>query len=959
MSIPSDIGASPASSDSPPPPPPSPVAASPASSATSPASSASSASPPASSASPSPPPASPPLASPPPASASEAKAAKSDPAPFVTSPHTDLPEKLTCIPFQKTPWAFYRCLMRGYILTGLLDLVHQDDETEKQKALVQIGRVLNGGIKYDVLHSSNVFVFDNVEITECDMIFGMLKRISNWAEYKCSIDAPTRNSVSGKEDVFSGGDYFIEQLKDFFSEVKKIKSDDPAATDPKEFIRKITQRMHLPGDDVVPGEKKSIMTKVTSAFTNVGQLFNPIYGGSARFTRRRKGGGKERQKVLTNIGADIKKNMAEIKTSVKNKVDVLKTKAREKKEIFDAKVGLATGTQLRHLYYKSLNIADKDPSLDSAFNRIKLINNVEKKKDKLENDENDPNGRTAIVNDDGSASTVVTSEPEAHAEAEISPMTEEPQKKQTSKPKDPLIHEKIIPTPMRYMTVDQYFEKLSSPIQIHVKNETGVKNNTHIELVPEVWGHPLVLLIPFARAMLCDIELYELHDGSESESKSAESDSEPGSGSDPIHTAKANLTLVYYVRCDKETRPVIRMLIPAKTFNPTFLTHYTTYMAEFQLLVDHENYTQGKDALNAKLEKMNAENELNRQISLLPHFKNMLYREKLACKEVDKKIDKVFDEIHDLMQDPKYPEIPIQSFKNEVDALSKNYQEKQNELNGDNPSASTSASTSANAGQVVDMTPDTGKEVVSKFSETAAQVKKQLKKYATDIKNKIRIPYTTPEKLEARLTNVIRGLQDLQTKKKSHTKKIDEYRKKIIEIETLEHKFKNNPDANPVDIIQQLHQSQKVDQQLPSSPKALSPKLPPESLASSSSSSSELGSNDLFDSGQLTRTRSNGSNSRLPPYVPPKETQNQNFTSLITANIQPSQAPKDKPIPILPQPAPPEKRRLEKENLELKQRILAQQKLLRAQNETRKANNSFNRFNSTERRLVSKYRFKK
>jgi hypothetical protein len=534
---------------------------------------------------------------------------------------------------------------------------------------------------------------------------------------------------------------------------------------------------------------------------------------------------------------------------------------------------LATGTQLRHLYYKSLNIGkDVEISVDSAFNKIKMINNVEKIKDKPENDkpEDDSNSlkeTSAVVSPssspDSTKVSVVSPTPDAEDKS-VASTDSTSENEQDSKPKEPLVHEKIKPTYMRYMTVDQYFEKLSIPVQVHVKNEKGVKNNTHIEVVPEVWGHPLILLIPFSRAMLCDIEVY-----SKPESGSG---STPEPGSESSESESKDLKLVFYVRSDEETRPVIRILIPtASPTNSDFLNDYTKYMANFQLLIDADIYNEGKAALEQKLERMNAENELNRQLSLLPRFKNMLHQEKLKYKEVDKKIDNIFDEIHDLMQDPNYPNI-TQELKSKIDELSKKYyQEKQTEMNEEKKDDKVTTTTSA--GESVDMSPapptdDIGRGAFSKLSETAAGVKMKLKKYATDIKNKIRISYTSPGKLAARLTKITGFLNDFQPEKDAHMKKIEEYRKKIVELETLEDKFKKDPTANPVEIMNELQkqsqpQPQPQPQQPPPQPQPQPPPPPQEQL------NDQNLDNSLFSTASFPRrTRSTGSQQFSVPSQP-------------------------------------------------------------------------------------------
>jgi len=126
-------------------------------------------------------------------------------------------------------------------------LLKDEDESTKAANRLKIGRLLNGGTEYNVRNMVNVFTFDGVTLTECDMIFGMLSRVSKWAEYKLKADVPNE---PGEE---SNGDYYMEQLKDWFSGAKKLKnaSELPEGCDKIVFLQKLTEEILFPGSGVL------------------------------------------------------------------------------------------------------------------------------------------------------------------------------------------------------------------------------------------------------------------------------------------------------------------------------------------------------------------------------------------------------------------------------------------------------------------------------------------------------------------------------------------------------------------------------------------------------------------------------------------------------------------------------------------------------------------------------------
>ena len=173
----------------------------------------------------------------------------------------ELPKNVECITFQHDPWSFYRCVLRGYLLA--LFIKNDTSNLTDAEVLLKIGRLLNGGTEYNVRNMTNVFTFDGVTLTECDMIFGMLGRVSKWAEYKLKADVP--NEPGGE----SNGDYYMEQLKDWFSGSRKLKDRElPEDCDKVGFLQKVTEEILFPGSGVLITYTKLQSINTITLYTN-------------------------------------------------------------------------------------------------------------------------------------------------------------------------------------------------------------------------------------------------------------------------------------------------------------------------------------------------------------------------------------------------------------------------------------------------------------------------------------------------------------------------------------------------------------------------------------------------------------------------------------------------------------------------------------------------------------------
>ena len=135
------------------------------------------------------------------------------------------------IHFKEDPWTFYRCLMRGYLISTYIashagadddDADDADDADATDKALLkdQIRRAMYNSAE-TAMHADNVFHFDDVIISEYDAIIGMLTRMSRWFKFKLGQSIPRKaiSSVDEGSALMSTADYFVHQLDAAFKVV--------------------------------------------------------------------------------------------------------------------------------------------------------------------------------------------------------------------------------------------------------------------------------------------------------------------------------------------------------------------------------------------------------------------------------------------------------------------------------------------------------------------------------------------------------------------------------------------------------------------------------------------------------------------------------------------------------------------------------------------------------------------
>ena len=326
--------------------------------------------------------------------------------------------------------------MRGYLIYSDPESdLDADPATMDISKTSKIGRILHVGTTNDIRNMFNVFTFDDVVITECDMLFGMLSRISTWANEKLKAKIPAI------EDVESGGDYYMEQLKDFFQQ-----KDAHSGADSIDFLKKLTEIDLMLAIISGGGRQTIIRDKHTSS-----RATRKKYSQSGGiFTTRI-------NDIKARVSENLKKGITEMKTQIKEKkaqLDIWKNNDGEKK-IWNANVR----EYIRKSKSSTDTLGDDDKS-ESFMTQIKKINVVPS--ENPDDDDDKDKGKGKAGNDDG--------------------LTKE----------------------MSTMTPEDYFKKISVPVK-RINNNVSI---SYSEIVPAVWGHPLLMLIPFARAMQCNIALY-------------------------------------------------------------------------------------------------------------------------------------------------------------------------------------------------------------------------------------------------------------------------------------------------------------------------------------------------------------------------------------------------------------------------------------------------------------------
>ena len=490
------------------------------------------------------------------------------------------------IPFKKDPWSFYRSLMRGYLLYSDPDA---DPATLDVSKSSKIGRILHVGTTNDIRNMLNVFTFDDIVITECDMLFGMLSRISTWAKDKLKAKIPSI------ENVESGGDYYMEQLKDFFQQ-----KNSHTGTDSIDFLKKLTEiDLKLPIRS--GGGRQTIRRRDNHT--------------SSRATRKKyaQSGGDFKTRIIT----DMKTRATEIKTRItedmKNRITGAKTQIKEMKaraDIWKNNDGedKIWNANVREYIRKSstdpLGGDDRSETFMTQIKKINVVPNPDDDKDK---------SKKGKVDDDG------------------------------------------LSIEMSTMTPEQYFKKIAIPVK-------RIVSTSYSEIVPEVWGHPLLILIPFARAMQCDIALYGKEGG--------------GDGSFKLrahikHKADNEMTTVFKMN---PTEFTIRIL-DNNTDDKAYHENVLEYMSNFALIVPKSQYDNSRIGLVQKEIEINKEEIAKKKSVEEDRDTKKRTSEAAELKEITDQLETVKNDLFNLTKThPAYATLDDTKIKGDVSRILDGYE---------------------------------------------------------------------------------------------------------------------------------------------------------------------------------------------------------------------------------------------------------------------------------------------
>lgn len=585
------------------------------------------------------------------------------------------------VPFKKDPWSFYRSLMRGYLIYSDPE---SDPDTKDVSKSSKVGRILHVGTTNDIRNMFNVFTFDDIVITECDMLFGMLSRVSTWANEKLKAKIPSI------ENVESGGDYYMEQLKDFFQQ-----EDAHRGADSIDFLKKLIA-IDLNLTIISGGGRQTIIRDKHTSSRATRKKYSQSGG---IFTTRMK---TQFNDIKARASETLKKGITEIKTQYKEKKaqhDIWKNNDGEKK-IWNANV--------REYIRKGSTapLVDVDKS-ESFMTQIKKIN-VVPSENPDDDDKDKGKGKDKKDGDDG--------------------LTKE----------------------MSTMTPEDYFKKISVPVK---RTNTNV-SISYSEIVPEVWGHPLLMLIPFAKAMQCDIALY----GKEKE----------GDGSFKLrahikHKADTEIKM-------NPTDFTIRIL-DNNTDAEAYHDNVLEYMSNFALIVPSVQYTNSGVGLLDKEIEIDKEEIAKKKSVEKDRDTKKRTSDAAELKEVNTQLDSIKNDLFNLMKThPAYATLD-EKLKDDVSRILEGYKVEAKAK----PRTSGIVRVSAGIGTSADVEEDDGSSAkpkedskTDKWWISSFNIVQSAKDLKQDIKNKIRENISKP-RLILRLKDFISKHATLSAKKSQIT----------------------------------------------------------------------------------------------------------------------------------------------------------------------------------------------
>jgi len=486
--------------------------------------------------------------------------------------------------------------------------------------------------------------------------------------------------------------------------------------------------------------------------------------------------GKERVSEVYTKG---KEKVSEAYTKGKEKVSEAYTKGKEK--VSDAyttsavKMDLVSGTVLRQLNYKKRGLSNGPVDL---FHAIKKINSNEPDS----TGPTSPTGPTSSMNPGPTGPTGPTSPTSSMTPGSTGPtgpVSPGPTSSTTpgptgpmspgptssmppgttgpTSPTSPTIPTKDAPS----MTAEEYFEQLSVPVKVKVQDG----ESSYHQVMPAVWGHPLLMLIPLARALQCNLEVYERVRPEE-----------------PKNQCNGNINIIFHAVCGENDAPIIRIVdnntTEVSTY-PVFLENQIEYMSNFSLIVDAEMYRNSMKALlqNDKVMKEKEEGEANQP--KLKEYLNLRYREQQQLKRVEEKILTVNTELEKLKTREKaFPSVDDAS-KEKVATVETSATETSKKVDEASDKKSEKLETEL---QEAGVDTQWWKQRTTSALEVAKSVKEGLNKYVVDpVREKISVDYSK-ESLERRIDELKARFDGLKNEKDAHEAKITDLENLIREI---------------------------------------------------------------------------------------------------------------------------------------------------------------------------------
>jgi hypothetical protein len=480
----------------------------------------------------------------------------------------------TCVHFKPDQWAFYRAVLRGYLLAQYKNELDAADEATGPAVLAKIGRLLNKGSEYDVLNAVNVFEFDGVSITECDMIFGMLTRVTKWATYKLSIkESPT---VEG-DNIFSKADYYMEQMNDWFTGVSTVTSSEAGdIADRTGFMEKLTQPLSkITENQTIPSRMSQMTNNVRKFFTRRMATVSPLPLPATVSTGTGAGagagagvatvGGRNRKTRRLNRDQRGGLSISSVYSKFKGNPDAPKIE--------------------KYRDMRALNAQKKGTDILKPIKRV----NTNMAKEGVE---------MPPLPASGAGSTLLKIQFEARDN----------------------------------MSAEQYFEGLSMPVTIHSKTASGEQYD---QLVPQVWGHPLLMYVPFARALQCNIKVYTY------------------ASEEDRNRNQCKLKTLYTIDCGIDNALTIMILdenIDGDEISkfPAVLKRQDEYMSRFKLVVDTETYTAAEKASTQTGDAMFRAQEIKKKKEKIVYYRDKFLKRKEKREPIEKKLMDEVEEIESL-----------------------------------------------------------------------------------------------------------------------------------------------------------------------------------------------------------------------------------------------------------------------------------------------------------------------